>query len=65
MVASVPLEVKRIRSIEGTIATISSANSLSASVGAPNELPRVAAAAIALTTLGWACPSISGPHEST
>ena len=42
MVASVPLEVSRAISADGTISTISSAISTSAAVGAPNEVPLTA-----------------------
>ncbi len=54
MVASVPLEQKRTFSTDGTIAITSSAKSLSASDGAPNDVPPAAARCTAPTTPGSA-----------
>ena len=65
MVASVPELTMRSFSTAGTRRATSSASSTSASVGAPNEVPRAVAACTASTTRGWACPAISGPHEQT
>ena len=65
MVASVPDETKRKRSTLGTILAISSAMTISASVGAPNDSPPNAASRTASITSGWACPTIAGPHEPT
>ncbi len=62
--ASVPDEVMRTISALGTRSATSAASSTSASVGAPKLVPAAAAAATASTTSGWACPAISGPHES-
>ena len=63
-VASVPELTRRTRST-GVRATISSASSISASVGAPNDSPVDAARCTASTTAGYACPRIIGPHEHT
>ncbi len=41
----------------------SSAISISASVGAPNERPFLAAAQTAATTSGWAWPATIAPQE--
>jgi hypothetical protein len=65
MLASVPEEVIRTISTEGTRRAISSASSTSASVGAPNVVPCSAAATTAASTSGWAWPKMSGPHEHT
>src|SRR5579875_1840415 len=65
MVASVPEFTSRIISTAGTRRAISSAISISASVGAPKLVPRSAACFTAATTAGWACPRMSGPHEQT
>ncbi len=65
IVASVPEETKRTFSTAGIGCTIRSASSTSAALGAPNEVPRPAAARTASTTAGCACPRISGPHEPT
>jgi len=64
-VASVPLEQKRIFSIEGTSAFTFSASTDSRGEGAPNEVPSAVASVMALTMSGWACPASSGPHEQT
>ena len=62
MVASVPLLTSRTIST-GVRATIASASSTSAVVGAPYEVPCCAAAATAPRTSGCAWPSSIGPHE--
>ena len=59
IVASVPEFVNRMRSIDGTRPRISSASSISASVGAANAEPRRTWASTAATTSGWAWPRIS------
>ena len=61
MVASVPLEVSRTCSTEGTRSQIVSASSTSRSVGAPNEVPSAAAVVTASTTAGWAWPRMMAP----
>ena len=63
--ASVPEEVMRTISAEGTRSTTSAASSTSASVGAPKLVPAAAAALTASTTSGCAWPAISGPHDMT
>ena len=63
--ASVPEEVMRSISTDGTRRATSSASSTSAEVGAPNVVPFSAAAATAASTGGKAWPWISGPHEQT
>ena len=63
--ASVPEEVMRSISTDGTRWATSSASSTSAAVGAPNVVPFSAAAATAASTGGKAWPWISGPHEQT
>ena len=65
IVASVPDEVMRSISTDGIRRAISSASSTSPAVGAPNVVPRSAAAMIAAITAGWAWPWMSGPHEQT
>ncbi len=65
MVASVPDEVMRTISTDSTRRTISSARSTSPCVGAPNVVPRSAAATTAARTSGWAWPRMSGPQEQT
>ena len=63
--ASVPELTSRTFSTDGTASTISAASSTSASVGAPNDVPRAAASVMAATTSGSACPKINGPHDIT
>ena len=63
--ASVPDEVIRTISADGTRSTISAASSTSASVGAPKLVPAAAAAVTAETTSGCAWPAISGPQDIT
>ena len=63
--ASVPEETRRTISTDGTASTISSASSTSASVGAPNVVPRAAASSIAASVSGSACPKTSGPQLMT
>ena len=63
IVASVPEDTSRTISIEGTSRQISSASSISASVGAPKERAFDAAACTASTTSGWVWPSTIGPQE--
>ena len=63
MVASVPDDTSRTISSDGTSRHSSSASSISASVGAPNESARAAAACTASTTAGWVWPSTIGPQE--
>ena len=65
IVASVPDEVMRTISTDGTRRAISSARSTSPCVGAPNVVPRSAAATTAAMTAGWAWPWMSGPQEHT
>ena len=65
MVASVPDEVMRSISTEGSRSATASASSTSPAVGAPNEVPRCVAACTAAITSGSAWPRISGPHEHT
>ena len=65
MAASVPLETSRTISIEGIAAVMRSASSTSASVGAPNVVPRSAAARAASTISGRAWPNRSAPHDWT
>ena len=50
--ASVPELTMRTISMDGTAAMMSSANAVSASVGAPKEAPRRTASSTALTTRG-------------
>ena len=61
MVASVPEQTRRTISTEGRAATISSASSTSASVGAPKAVPRPSASATAATIAGWRWPRMCGP----
>ncbi len=63
IVASVPLDTIRTCSIDGTSLQISSAISISASVGAPNEKPSASTFCTADSTSGWTWPTIIGPHE--
>jgi hypothetical protein len=65
IVASVPEETKRTISMDGTASITRSASSASASVGAPNEVPRGRASCTASMTAGCAWPRISGPYEQT
>ena len=61
MVASVPLLTMRTFSHDGTRSAMASASSTSRGVGAPNDVPSAAAAAMASTTFGWAWPAITAP----
>ena len=63
--ASVPELTIRTISIDGTASMISSARSTSASVGAPNVVPRRVASSTTATVSGSACPKMSGPHDCT
>ena len=63
--ASVPDEVIRTISTDGTRAAISAAISTSPGVGAPKLVPSAAASVTASTIAGCAWPWISGPHEQT
>ena len=63
IVASVPEFTSRTCSTGATRPMISSASSISADVGAPNDSPRPAAARTASTTAGCAWPRIIGPQE--
>ena len=63
--ASVPDDVMRTISADGTRAATSAASSTSASVGAPKLVPAAAAACTAATTSGCAWPATSGPHDIT
>jgi hypothetical protein len=63
--ASVPDDVMRTSSAEGTRSTTAAASSTSACVGAPKLVPAAAAAVTAETISGWAWPAISGPHDMT
>ncbi len=65
IVASVPDETRRTMSMPGTAATIRSASSTSPAVGAPNDVPRAAAAVAAWTISGRACPKSNAPHDWT
>ena len=61
--ASVPEEVKRIRSIEGIAARTSSPSSTSRGPVAPRAKPSSAASRTASITAGWAWPRIAGPQD--
>ena len=63
--ASVPLETRRTISTLGIASTIRSASSTSSSVGAPNDVPRAAAAVAASTISGHAWPKSIAPHDCT
>jgi hypothetical protein len=65
IVASVPEDTKRTFSTAGISRTMRSASSTSPAHGAPNEVPRAAAAPTAASTLGCAWPTIIGPQEPT
>ncbi len=65
MVASVPDDTSRRRSIDGTIDCTISPNSVSRGVGAPNVVPSAAVCTMAAMTSGSAWPRISGPHDAT
>ncbi|SKX54933.1 Uncharacterised protein [Mycobacteroides abscessus subsp. abscessus] len=65
IVASVPELTKRTRSTGSTRSMISSASSISPSVGAPKESPWAAVFCTASTTAGCAWPRIIGPQEET
>src|ERR1700716_564849 len=65
MTASVPEETKRTCSSPGYEATIRSANSTSATQGAPYVVPLRLASTIADTTAGCECPRINAPHDPT
>jgi hypothetical protein len=65
IVASVPEDTKRTRSIDGTAATTRCASCVSSSVGAPKLVPWRSAARTARSTPGSACPRIIGPHDPT
>ena len=56
IVASVPDETSRTMSMPGTASTIRSASSTSRDVGAPNDVPRAAAAVARLDDLGSRVP---------
>ena len=60
-VASVPEEVKRTRSAEGTSFRTHSAQAISVSWLAPKWVPRSICWLTASTTLGWEWPSSSAP----
>ena len=61
LVASVPEFISRTRSQLGTLATISSASSISPGVGAPYDVPPAAAAVMAAVIAGWAWPRMIAP----
>jgi hypothetical protein len=63
MPASVPELTRRTISMDGTNFRISSASSISRSVGAPKEKPSVTAFCTASTTAGCPWPRIIGPQE--
>ena len=63
MVASVPELTRRTSSMLGSSLHNSSAISISASVGAPNDRPFLAAAHTAATTSGCAWPATIAPQE--
>jgi len=65
IVASVPLETKRIFSMKGISRVISVASSSSSSVVTPKLVPRRAWSAIASLMAGFACPTIIAPQEHT
>ncbi len=60
--ASVPDDVNRSRSIDGSAARIASPSSISRGEVAPRAKPSSAAARTASTTSGWAWPRIAGPQ---
>ena len=61
MVASVPDEVNRTRSADGTICCTACAQRISAGWLAPNCVPRAIAAAAAAATAGCPWPSSKAP----
>ncbi len=61
MAASVPEETRRTCSQPGTRSQIASARRTSPGVGAPNVVPRAAAAATAVVTAGCPWPSSTAP----
>ena len=61
LVASVPEFIRRTRSQLGTRSEIASASFISRGVGAPYEVPSVAAAVTAAVIAGWAWPRITAP----
>ena len=61
MAASVPLLTNRTISTDGSADAIAAASCVSASVGAPNVVPRPIALDSAATTRSLAWPTISGP----
>ena len=63
--ASVPLLTSRTISSDGSASTSRSASSTSASVGAPNDVPRSAAAVAAATISSRAWPNRCAPHDCT
>ncbi len=65
IVASVPEETSRTMSTPGSASTILAASSTSASVGAPNDVPRAAASEAARTISSRACPNSNAPHDCT
>jgi hypothetical protein len=63
--ASVPLEVNRTRSAEGTRRITASAQSLSSSWQAPGWNDLAAWSRTAATTSGWPCPASNDPWPIT
>ncbi len=61
--ASVPEFTSRTISTDGTRSRISSASSISRSVGAPKLVPISSAISMASITAGCRCPNSSGPQE--
>jgi 4-aminobutyrate aminotransferase-like enzyme len=62
--ASVPVVVKRKRSIEGTCSRMRSASNSSSSCVDPYTTPRAAISSSPRVTAGCACPSNSGPYAN-
>ena len=60
-----PELTNRTISIDGTAPTTRLAISTSNSVGAPNDVPALAASTAASITAGWAWPRTIGPQEQT
>jgi hypothetical protein len=52
-------------SMAGTASTMRSASSTSSAVGAPNDVPRAAAAVAASTISARACPNSNAPQDWT
>ncbi len=61
LVASVPELISRTISTDRTRDTIASARASSPGVGAPYDVPRVAASVTAAVIAGWAWPRMTAP----